>query len=88
MDWCNVFLPGAALFALWQYAVRRNLIDGTSETKEIVRAVRRRIVAAQLCYAIAAANRIFSTYLSVCLTILIQLNFAAAFFFNRHKQRR
>ena len=61
----------------WKYAARADLVkQGTPP--EICKAVLRRIVGAQVLYAIGAALCIFNTYASIAFIVLVQINFAVA----------
>ena len=75
--WFNIFLLGAVLFVSWQYAKRAGLIKDDTNA-EMRSAVERRIVIAQILYAVGALLCIFNTYLSIAVIILIQLNYAIA----------
>lgn len=80
--WVNIFLLGAVLLIQWNYAKKHQLIANEYATPDIDRAVRNRIIYAQILYACAALVCFINNYLSVALTILIQLNFALALFFH------
>jgi uncharacterized membrane protein len=75
--WANVFLLGCVLYWSWKYAARADLVkQGTPP--EISKAVLRRIVGAQVLYAIGAALCVFNTYASIAFIVLVQINFAVA----------
>jgi uncharacterized membrane protein len=75
--WANVFLLGCVLYWSWKYAARADLVkQGTPA--EICKAVLRRIVGAQVLYAIGAALCVFNTYASIAFIVLVQINFAVA----------
>jgi uncharacterized membrane protein len=75
--WANVFLLGCVLYWSWKYATRADLVkQGTPP--EICKAVLRRIVGAQVLYAIGASLCIFNTYASIAFIVLVQINFAVA----------
>ena len=78
--WLNIFLAGLAVFLHWNYACKANLLDD-SATEEVFRAIQKRIYIAQTLYLVAALLCFINTYLSVAMTILIQLNYALALFF-------
>lgn len=73
----NVILLGGVLYASWRYAARAGLLT-EQVTYEIQCAIERRILVAQALYAGAFVLCIVSTYLSITLIVLIQLNFAIA----------
>jgi uncharacterized membrane protein len=75
--WLNIVALGALLFASWGYLERAKLLkpgmpEGTAA------AVCRRILFAQALYAAGAALCIYSTLLSLCVIVLLQLNYAIA----------
>lgn len=80
--WLNIVLVGVTLYLHWNYAVQRKLVDSAHDITTIDAAMKQRIRTAQAMYAMAAALCFINTYLSVALMILIQLNYAFAFFFN------
>jgi uncharacterized membrane protein len=84
--WLNIFLLGAVLFFHWSYAAKHKLVEETTDAQKIGKAIRRRIIIAQIGYAVAALLCFVNTYLSVALTILIQLNYALALFFNSERK--
>jgi uncharacterized membrane protein len=73
--WLNIFILGAILYASWRYATRAGLLKDDMPI-EIRRAVRRRIVFAQGLYALGAALCFWSTYASIALIAVVQLNYA------------
>ncbi len=75
--WLNVFVPGAMLYWSWAYALRADLIK--PETSEEIRnSICRRILIAQSLYAGGAALCFISTYISIAVIVLVQLNYAIA----------
>lgn len=72
--WGNVVLLGGILYASWQYAKRKGLLE-ENITHEIQCAVERRIVLAQALYAIGAALCFFNVYASIAFIVLVQLYF-------------
>ncbi len=75
--WLNIFVPGAMLYWSWAHATRANLIkDDTPE--EIRNSICRRILIAQSLYAAGAALCFISTWLSIGVIVLVQLNYAVA----------
>ena len=75
--WANVFLLGCVLYWSWKYAIRADLVKQGTRT-EISQAVLRRIVGAQVLYAVGAALCVVNTYASIAFIVLVQLNFAVA----------
>lgn len=73
--WLNLLLLGAMLFVSWRYAERSGLVN--PETPEVAGSVHlRRIVGYQALYAFSVSLCIVSTYVSISLIILLQLNSA------------
>jgi uncharacterized membrane protein len=76
--WLNIVLLGGILFIGLEYAVRARLFQ-ESEERELVRLMRGRILIAQSLYAVATAfSLFFSTWVSIALITLIQLNYVVA----------
>ena len=76
--WLNIVVLGAILFAALEYASRAHLFQETDE-RELVRLMRGRILIAQSLYAVATAfSLFFSTWVSIALIVLIQLNYVIA----------
>jgi len=77
--WFNIALLGLALYASANYALRMHFFRGTDEEQRmIVKLLRRRIYVAQALYAGATVLCVFSTYLSIGLIVLVQLNYVIA----------
>lgn len=75
--WANIFFLGAVLYGSWRYAVcGRMLKEGTPP--QVDKAVRSRIVLAQLLYALGTLLCLFSNYWSIAFIVLVQLNYAIA----------
>jgi uncharacterized membrane protein len=75
--WLNILLFGLVLLAGWRYAERAGLLR--PEVPEDLRSgVVRRIVLAQTLYGFGALLCVFSTYVSLCFIILVQLIYALA----------
>lgn len=75
--WLNILVAGAMLYWSWAYATRFDLIK--AETPEAVRnSICRRILIAQSLYAAGAALCFISTWLSIAVIVLVQLNYAIA----------
>ena len=71
--WLNLLLLGVLLFASLSYAARAGLLRA-DVTSEVLQAHRRRIVTYQSLYAACALLSVVSTYLSIALIILLQIN--------------
>ena len=75
--WANILLLGAVLFVSWRYAMRAGLLrEGITREKQC--AMERRIVVAQILYAVGAGLSFFNNYVSIAFIVLVQLNFALA----------
>jgi uncharacterized membrane protein len=75
--WLNLLILGVALFISWRYAQREGLLK-EEVTDEISAATERRIVFYQAFYAFAVLLCVISSYVSIVLLILLQLNSAFA----------
>jgi uncharacterized membrane protein len=75
--WLNLLFLGAVLFWSWRYAVRAGLLREEA-TASVGHATERRIVVAQVLYALAVLLCVVSTYVSIALIVLLQLNSAIA----------
>jgi uncharacterized membrane protein len=77
--WLNIFVLGIALLIHWKYAEKHGYIDLPENEKAAVgKAISGRIIIAQTLYALAALLCFVNIYLSLFVTILIQLNYALA----------
>jgi uncharacterized membrane protein len=75
--WANILLLGGVLFVSWRYAMRAGLLrEGITREKQC--AMERRIVVAQILYAVGAGLSFFNNYVSIAFIVLVQLNFALA----------
>jgi uncharacterized membrane protein len=76
--WLNIFLAGAALYAIWEYVERSGLTrEGTAPV--VGAAIRRRIGIAQLLYfAGLVIALVIGTYPAIAWIVLVQLNYAIA----------
>jgi uncharacterized membrane protein len=75
--WLNVLLMGLALYLAWRYASRAQLVKDDTPA-EVRAAIARRIVSAQLLYALGASLCVVNTYWSIAVIVLLQLNYAVA----------
>jgi len=83
--WFNILLLGVILYIHWQYAFKNDLVSHEApDYKRVDIAIRNRVIIAQILYAMAALLCFISTYLSIGIIIVIQLNYALAPSF-RHK---
>ncbi|MFK8907279.1 TMEM175 family protein [Streptomyces sp. YS-3] len=80
--WLHLLLLGMLLLASLRYAARADLFthgEGDGAFTHVMRAAaERRIVIAQILYAVSVLLGVFSTYLSVGLIVLLQINSALA----------
>ncbi|MBS1688657.1 MAG: DUF1211 domain-containing protein [Bacteroidetes bacterium] len=75
--WLNIFLLGLIVYIQWVYAWKRGYVENNlPETIAVNKALRRRIIMAQALYALGALLCFISTYLSIALIIIVQLNYA------------
>ena len=75
--WANIALLGVMAFWSWAYAESHELVKD-DVPPEVGHAIRKRIMTAQLLYAIGAMLCVFSTYWSMAFIVLVQLNYAIA----------
>ena len=75
--WANILLLGLLLLWTWAEAVRAKLVREDTPP-DIVAAIYRRILIAQLLYAFGAALCLISTYWSIAFIVLVQLNYVVA----------
>jgi uncharacterized membrane protein len=83
--WLNVFVSGAMLYFSWSHATRADLIKADAPP-EIRNSICRRILIAQSLYAAGAALCFVSTYVSIAVIVLVQLNYAIAPRWGRKKR--
>ena len=82
--WLNILLLGLLLYIHWNYACKKNFISlQKDEMKAIDKAIRRRIIVAQALYLFGALLCFINPYISIGFIILVQLNYAFAFFSRR-----
>ena len=75
--WLNIFLLGATLYWSWVCAIGSGLVK--QDVPALVSdAIKRRIVVAQSLYALGALLCFFSSYLSIAVIVLVQLNYVIA----------
>lgn len=87
--WLNIFLLGLMLFIQWNYAYKHGHTNIPDEEKEMVnRAVRKRIIFAQMLYAAGALLCLVNNYLSIFVIISVQLNYALAIFSGRRQKKK
>jgi uncharacterized membrane protein len=76
--WLDILLLGILLLIHLQYAWKNDFFSQIPDREEIYITIRNRIITAQALYAGSALLCIVSTYLSIGLIIVIQLNYALA----------
>jgi len=75
--WGNILLLGVLVYACWARSVKAKLVRD-DVTRELDRAVRRRVIGAQALYAAGAALCVINTYVSIAFIVLVQINFVVA----------
>ena len=75
--WLNILVIGAIMLASWTYASRNGLMKPDT-SPAVATAIRRRIVVAQLLYALGASLCLINTYWSMGFIAAVQLNYAIA----------
>ena len=73
----NIFALGAMLLWSWAYAKKAKLIKPDTP-EEVVDSIFRRILIAQMLYAVGAALCFIHTWVSIAAIVLVQLNYAIA----------
>jgi uncharacterized membrane protein len=77
--WLNIFMLGATLLAAAEYGLHKRYFRGDEAAQRgTVKLLRRRIYIAQALYGGATVLCVVSTYLSIGLIVLIQLNYIVA----------
>ncbi len=85
--WINLSALGLLLGLNWRYAKRNNFLSIEGEERTAVTsAIKHRIIESEILYTLAVLTCFISTYLSIGLLVLIQLNYALAFFSKGNKQ--
>jgi uncharacterized membrane protein len=82
--WLNILLLGGSLYLTWNCARDLGLVKADAPA-DLPRAIQRRIVIAQSLYAFGALLCVFSTYWSIGVIVLVQLNYAFAPRFGRRE---
>ena len=75
--WVNLLAAGASLYFSWNCAVESGVVKADMPP-QVSSAIQRRIVIAQVLYAIGALLCALNTYWSIGFIVLIQLNYAFA----------
>jgi uncharacterized membrane protein len=75
--WLNILVIGAIMLASWTYAGRNGLVK-PDISAAVAAAIRRRIIVAQLYYALGASLCLINTYWSMGFIAAVQLNYAIA----------
>jgi uncharacterized membrane protein len=73
--WGNIFALGMMVLISWNYSAKKDLLK-SSVTKETFNSVNRRIVRAQILYALGAALCLINPYWSIGFIVIVQLNYA------------
>ncbi len=85
--WLNLLIFGIITYAHWHYACKMGFItQNIPDFKEIDKSIRNRVITAQIFYAVAALLCFISTYLSIAMIIVVQLNYTLAPSF-RHRSK-
>ena len=79
--WLNILCLGVMLYINWAYAYKQNFLKFSDDEKAAVNiAIKKRIIFAQTLYAVGALLCFINIYLSITFIIIVQLNYAFAFF--------
>jgi len=75
--WLNILALGMGLIVHWEYALKYNLINlPKEEIAEVTHVIKKRIIVAEALYTMGALLCFVSTYLSIFVITIIQLNYA------------
>lgn len=87
--WLNILASGLLLLIHWNYACRNHFVSVEGKELETIgKAIRKRIIIAQLLYFAGALLCFINSYVSIAFIIAVQLNYAFAFFAKRPGTRR
>jgi len=75
--WLNILLLGVVLYVSWTCALNTDLMKGDAP-EQVSKAIKRRILVAQVLYAVGALLCLVNTYWSIGFIVLVQLNYAIA----------
>ena len=75
--WLNIFILGAMLYWGWMCAIHTKLVKPDTSA-EVSHSICRRILIAQALYAAGTALCFISTWVSIAVIVLVQLNYAIA----------
>ena len=78
--WLNILALGVLLYIHWRYAMKNNFVRKDEGIAAVDKAIRKRIVIAQLLYFCGALLCFIHPYVSICFIIAVQLNYAFAIF--------
>lgn len=82
--WLNILLAGIGLHISFNYAINHHLTNLHLEENQIIaKAIQKRIIMAQVLYAVGAMLCYFNNYLSIGFILLVQLNYALGLTSNR-----
>ena len=86
--WLNLFFIGTFLLTNWIYAWKKGyILDTLPEPEEINKAIRKRIITAQLLYAAGALLCFFNNYVSIFAIVFTQL-YRLIFYSHKIETRR
>jgi len=87
--WLNILLCGLLLLIHWNYAFRNDYVSIPENMRaEVNAAVKKRILIAQALYLFGALLCFINTYLSIGFIIIVQLNYAFAFFSGKSQKEK
>lgn len=82
--WLNIFILGLMLYINWSYVTNHNFV-AEEDKKLFSEGIKRRIIISQSLYLGGALLGLINPYLGIGVIILIQINYAFAFFNGRKK---
>lgn len=76
--WINILILGSVLYCTWRYSHRAGLLS-PEHTDELRFPIERRIISAQIFYALGASLCLIDNRLSIAVIFLVQLSFVLGF---------